>query len=342
MVKPRDPWWFQVHIYIDESGSFIPTAGSRVSCVVALAIPTANRVQLVADFERLKRQISGNDSELKGSKLTEKQVARVVGLLLMHDAVLEACVIDMGVQKSEHTAAFKIAQADALFTHITTGHQPTLVAELEKFRDVILRLPDQLFIQLPIIVSLMRRALNTFVSYYAQRRPEELSAFHWMIDAKGASITPLEELWRTLLVPMMHMGSIETMGWADYSYMDRFSVDLPGENSSDPPRKGFDIKAIFREDLQFKDSRNDLGLQLADIAASALTRALNGSLDEFGWRRLGRLFIRQTGGTVRLVSLSEDPASDGMEYQPNFARTFSILQASARAMLKVPPGYEGP
>jgi hypothetical protein len=109
----------QMNVYIDESGDFISTPNSRVSCVEALAIPSARRDALFAAFARRRQQFHAGVNELKGSVLTEKRVAGVISPLLAHGALLEVCTVDMGVQAEAMTAAFKAAQAAKLFEHVT-------------------------------------------------------------------------------------------------------------------------------------------------------------------------------------------------------------------------------
>ena len=70
---------------------------------------------------------------------------------------------------------------------------------------------------------------------------------------------------------------------------------------------GIDIGLIMKEDLAFRNSKDELGLQLADIVASAFTRAFNRTLGEAGWRDLGRLLICRTAGAARLVQLRAGP-----------------------------------
>src|ERR1035437_6631699 len=107
-----------MHAYIDESGSFVCTPQSRVCAVGALAIPSAARDQLFVEFEHFKKQVGSAEPELKGSRLTERQVARVIGMLLGHDALLDVCVVDMGLERDAITTRFKHEQADALFEHL--------------------------------------------------------------------------------------------------------------------------------------------------------------------------------------------------------------------------------
>jgi len=55
--------------------------------------------------------------------------------------------------------------------------------------------------------------------------------------------------------------------------------------------RAVDWKKLVAEDRIFADSKDSLGLQLADIAATSLRRAFNGNLKKAGWESFGRLLI---------------------------------------------------
>ena len=85
--------------------------------------------------------------------------------------------------------------------------------------------------------------------------------------------------------------------------------------------------------LHFESSMENTGLQAADIVASALTRALNGSLQIEGWRDLGRLLIRRNDGSsvsfARLAAEDDDPR----ERVPEAAAVvLRALNSSAKSM----------
>ena len=61
---------------------------------------------------------------------------------------------------------------------------------------------------------------------------------------------------------------------------------------------------LLRESVAFPDSKDEPGLQLADIAASAFTKAMNGKLPPTVWRLLGPLMFEKPhrAPTARLVA----------------------------------------
>jgi hypothetical protein len=72
-----------VTVFVDESGGFIPAAQakSRVSCVAALMLRSELLKHLGSDLATLKLELPLVDGELKGSRLNEADVAKVLALL---------------------------------------------------------------------------------------------------------------------------------------------------------------------------------------------------------------------------------------------------------------------
>jgi hypothetical protein len=182
-------------------------------------------------------------------------------------------------------------------------------------------LPPQLFIQYMLYIDVVDRLIRTAPLYYVQRDPRELGIFSWVVDRKGRLRTPLEELWQELILPILQTQSatdpIPMLAGADYSHFSPFEMRRPGATGGDEapgPRDDtvVDSRALFKNQLRFEDSRNELGLELVDIAISALARALNGSLAEEGWRDLGTLMIYQEPQSLRFVHFSADPVEQGI------------------------------
>jgi hypothetical protein len=95
------------------------------------------------------------------------------------------------------------------------------------------------------------------------------------------------------------------------------------------------MKKVLREDFAFVASETDLGLQMADILASILTRALNGTLQRPGWQSLGSLFVRRAEQTVRLIALAWDVNEAGPRNvtDSQWISVISRIDALARPML---------
>ncbi len=102
----------------------------------------------------------------------------------------------------------------------------------------------------------------------------------------------------------------------------------PGE-----PPKIVDMKKVLQESFRFADSENDLGLHLADIAASACRRAFNGNLQQSGWKKLGRLLVKKDGKPP-IIGLSTPEQAVGRDRRLHAgpAQAWLTLDSAAKSM----------
>lgn len=294
---------YTMHIFIDESGNFVipDVAKPKISSVTSLTVPGENLEHINIEFLALRKSW-GFDDEVKGSQLSEKQISDVILLLRRHDVLVEVICLDIGTHSKEGVDKYKVVQANKLLEHITEEHHEKLVAQLHEYRDRMISLPNQLFLQAMASIQLMKRILEHSTIYYSQHMPKELGEFNWSIDAKNANVnkTDYEELWSTLLMPILEtnfkLGQFEN---GDYSYFSRYEVEFDdmtehqkslgtGESIG-----GVDIKKLISECLSFDDSATIVGLQLVDIISGAFNRAMNGNLGLKGWRHLGALMVKE-------------------------------------------------
>ena len=113
-----------MHVFIDESGNFIPLSGEKkkYSCVAALAVPTAIRDAVFTDYAKMRREIGGSNEELKGAQLTEGQAARIVSVLRRHDVLLQVGAVDMGNHNDDDVTRMREAQAQKVYDSVTPGY----------------------------------------------------------------------------------------------------------------------------------------------------------------------------------------------------------------------------
>lgn len=294
---------------MDESGIFVITGNNipKISSITALIIPDRNIVRLTKKFIELRKRW-GYDSEIKGSKLQEKQISETIALLRIHDVLLDIICIDTGHHTEDDIAAYKKESGDNLVKHLTPQHHENLVRQVYGYRERLLALANQLFVQSVLTMDLVPHVLNIATLYYCQRMPQELGNFVWYIDAKGddGKQTPFEQLWSTLLMPVMETNyRMDEFEGGDYSHFEKFRIpdealtehvkSLMTEKSSG----AVSLNKIIKDNLHFADSGSHVGLQLVDIMASAFNRAMNGTLQLGGWEHLGALTVKQP----RIVTL---------------------------------------
>ena len=190
-------------------------------------------------------------------------------------------------------------------------HAQAIIQRAHYDAEAIRRLANPLFVQAFVTIELILDMLDVAINYFAQRRPAELGRFAWMIDRKDRTVTEMEQIWSGLLLPFGEPRSAQRpfsmVEGFDYSHFAKYKIDeptaddrmklhlrwmretLPFSKAVPDELHCIDAKRIWTEERVFEDSKNSLGLQLADIAATTLCRGLNGNLQRPGWEPLARL-----------------------------------------------------
>jgi hypothetical protein len=304
---------------MDESGSFLqPKSGHRISAVGALVVPDSEADALFAEFQGLL-DVWRKQGEVKGSRLSEREIAAVIELVGHYEVLFDVRAIDMGQHDTARIAAFQEKQSAAVTEHITSAHHESWHEWGTATEASMRKLSPQLFTQCMLTIYLVLDLVQIATIYYVQRRPEELDHFRWRVDPKDPTRrTELEQLWTNVIFPIGQTQSMSdpfaTVEGCDYSAFSRYYIsrdEMPpslAQHVSDNPNDGgVDFKKLLLEDLDFPNSTSEVGLQIVDILLAAFCRALNGTLDERGWEMLGRLMTDTPNARSRIVFLRLDP-----------------------------------
>lgn len=334
-----------MYIYIDESGSFTcPNVKKRsISCVAGLVVPECEQTDLFSRFQEMISTWGSPYQEIKGSKLNEKQISSVINLLEKHDVILKIVGIDLGFHIPFHIAYHKQMQAHYITRNVTSLHHPNIANQLTEYKERLRSLADNLYTQSVAMTLLVDSIIRVSTLYYSQCKSSELGSFRWIIDAKDKAKTEYEDLWSFIVVPALQSTSLQKpliqLKEGDYSDMERF-FNKPGHvpehlrpyvQSSKESFLSMDIKLLMKERIIFGNSIDYIGLQIVDILANAVRRAMNGRLGIEGWRRLGRLMIRglEEENAIRLFCLFKGRMPEKHPY----TRVVKIFDAYARPIL---------
>lgn len=296
-----------MHVYVDESGTFsIPRQATSpaVSCCGALTLPTERKQEVFSGFEALTRDWPRDRGELKGWLLSEEHFSAALAYFVECKLLVELVAIDLGLHETGEVYRHKQGAADNIARNREIAIFDSAKQELRGLETVLRGSSAPTYIQSVLMTELMNNVARTNLRWFSLAEPEKLSAFSWVIDAKDRAPTEMERLWTTLLFPWLEARFLNDplvcVSDRDYSHVpDR----LFGESPTPPehlapdikipaePFSTIDIKAMFK-DLRFADSRDDIGLQMVDIAVSAARRAMMGNLQREGWKQLGSLLVR--------------------------------------------------
>jgi len=339
-----------MRIYIDEAGNFLPPTSRpySFSLVLALVIPSACEDALFYDFLRVRDLWPAQQVEVKGSALDEQQASEIIELVDKYDVLIEFIGIDTATHSDDVVCDFKTRQGDALTQNLSPEHHPDVVNALTNLRRSLREMPNQLFLQAFLTWELIWKTIQAATLYYVQRQPPELGDIAWIVDRKNPSLTEMERTWRSLILPLTENRSAkEPLGrlvGADYSYFSRYELDpndletarhvawLRAKFGIAAKDSGYiDARRLYSERLDFADSRNSLGLQLADMLASTLRRALNGKLRLEGWWNLGNLLVRTSD--TRLIQLGRAESSAEVLHDPHLRNIWNRVLLGNKNML---------
>ena len=174
---------------------------------------------------------------------------------------------------------------------------------LTRLSDDLRALPINLYAQLVFQTILFHEVLTRSPLYFAQRIPQSLRELRWRVDQKDLVVTGYEKTFCKLLPMVLQTMSMREpifmLEGADYSHMEQYewpSGEMPDYLSRVyglPPSQGFNLGKMI-SNFEFVDSKEVIGIQVADLLASGFRRLLKG---EFSDNRsaailLGKITIR--------------------------------------------------
>jgi hypothetical protein len=195
-----------MHIFIDETGSFVLTNDfPSPSLVGALIIPDFQLAHVERRYEKLRKSFPKERGKVKGRLLDEKEISSVIAMLERNSVIYEVTSVEMPTHSVEGIEAYRSKTACGLTQNLTSEHHDNLVAEVWSLRHRLESLPIQLFVQTMATFNLLRRVIENATLYWCQRVPSELGKFAWIIDAKGNQNSPTawEKWWSTIVLPYM-------------------------------------------------------------------------------------------------------------------------------------------
>lgn len=341
-----------MRIFIDEAGAFLPPTSSQssYSLVLALVIPSSCEKELYYEFLRLRDSWPVQRVEIKGSSLDEKRASEIIDLLAPFDVVVDFVAVDMALHGKDVIDAFKLRQAEAITAHVTREHHPEMVLQMVQLEHTVQNMPNQLFIQTELTIKLILSILQIATLYFVQRKPEELGDIAWVVDRKGHTLTEMEETWSTLILPFSESHFMRKpiifLKEGDYSHFARYETNPAadenmakhlewaaatyGKPDVNSEKRVVDAKRLLTEQLRFLDSLDSLGLQLADMLATILRRALNNHLQKSGWMNFGKLIVHHPSpGWFSLLG----PEIPQPPWPQSVIEVWNALKSSSKSMV---------
>jgi hypothetical protein len=327
-----------VHIFIDESGSFTQSATKPgLSVVASLVIPDHRLAHVERKYKQLRVGFPKHGTEVKGRLLDEQQIPKLVELLRKNEALLQVVAIDLNTHSEAELGEHKRRQGEGMTVNLTDKHHPNIHKVAGELRSQVENMSNQLYVQSAVTFELIWLTTEHAINYFAQRQPKELAEFHWVVDAKGDSgPTNWEEWWTKVVMPILQSKSTrEPHGLfelGDFTYFKRFFGEvpdyLPRPEGKPDLREGTNIRLLLMEHFRFSTD-SEPGLEMVDILANAVRRALIGNLGFAGWKDIPRLMMHRNRHYISLLALHDHPAPRKVAY----ARVVNHFRRGGRTML---------
>lgn len=279
-----------MNIFIDESGSFVnATKHGAWNSVAAYATPEPDR-KIKTVLNRLKRSCKGNSfHEIKLKNVQEYDYFHFLQNLGELEGVLFCTATDAGCNDLDTLRAHQQHQSEGVLIHINKMKYESGKEALRILAEQLKGLSPQLYAQLHCQVNLIFDTVSRLIPYFVQRNPTALRSFRWRIDQKNVSKTDFEDAFEKITPALIQTRSFEEpltmIKGFDYSFLSPFMYE---EGQPEYLREiygleinsGLNIQKVLREDLKFSDSKDSVGIQVADLLASGIRRCLRGGFNE--------------------------------------------------------------
>lgn len=312
-----------MNIFIDESGSFVnSTENGSWNTVVAYLSPECDRRRLQGILTKLKRSVGKYPKdEIKLKHLDELQYFRFLKEINNLNGALFSVATDAGINDINYIAEHQRIQAEKIVKYKDKMLHESARDGLQELSNKIRSLPAQLYVQLFCQINLIAAIIERGILYFVQRQLKSLGNFRWRIDQKNSDRSQYEKAFETMIPGILQTISLSkpmiTLNGADYSAFSKF--DFPANSkpmylkeaygiSINESESATNIGLLMTENLEFVDSKNNIGVQIADLLASGLRRTLRmGFSDNYEASKfLGGLMIEnlEEKQSLQLLSIS--------------------------------------
>ena len=337
-----------MYIFIDESGSFVnSTKNDSWNTISAYMCPEYEQKKIRNLIRALKKSVAANSNyEIKLRNIKESVYFEFLTGLSSLSGVLYVVATDAGLNQPENIIEHQLMQAEEIVKHKEKMIYHSARGGLQDLSERVATLSPQLYVQLQCQIKLISRIILSGILYFVQRAPMHLGRFRWRIDQKNSNKTEYEKAFATVSPAFLQSISLYNplikLNGADYSAFKRFEYSADNRPKFLRETYGVDIDEnqpatniglIMREDIEFVDSKCNLGVQVSDLLACGIRRCLRQGFtnNELAARLFGQLMVQGDRGQIPVqlfrFSTLEAPVSKELE------RLLEIMNQHCRPML---------
>tara|TARA_R110001599_G_scaffold353510_1_gene593397 strand:- start:13937 stop:14950 length:1014 start_codon:yes stop_codon:yes gene_type:complete len=281
-------------IYIDESGSFVCTEKPDAWSVVAAYVTYPSQRKKLSKLINILKVRCGKtvQDEIKLKHVSQPNLEWFLEKLSNMGGILFCTATDVSKMSQQIVESHRDAQANKVVEHIDKMQHESMRVSLNELSQNIKGLSPQLYVQLISQFTLINDIFNRATLYYSQVRPSALSSFKWLIDQKNTTKIIFEEAFEKMAPGILQSIALKEpfieLKEGNYSFMQNYNYDPSNTPSylqeyyGIPEIKGdaLNIGKILREDMQFVDSKDHFGVQIADLLVSTSRRLLRNEFED--------------------------------------------------------------
>lgn len=335
--------------FIDESGSFAEAARRGAwNVVAAYVIPERSQTAAKSVLATLKNSVGySKTKEIKLNDLTELQYQAFLRELQKLPGCMFGAATDAGLNQAALVIEHRDNQAVNIRNNVPRMLYESGKRSVEQLASDLASLSPQLYVQLQCQVRLVDDVLRRGMLYFVQRDPVTLGRFKWRIDQKTSPKATFEKTFRSITPGFLQSMSARepaiSLEEEDYSYFAPYMYgpsEIPefySEHYGKPKGDVINIGKIMRENLEFPDSQDNAGVQIADLLASGLRRCLRNEFNnsEAVMADLAQLMIDNIRGKYPIQLLGFDPQEQPVER--HVATCMRLMDKFSRHLLTEQP-----
>lgn len=310
-------------IFIDESGSFVNALSKNSwNTVVAYICPESDTRKTREVLRKFKINLGHKyTDEVKLKNITEQQYLDLLVILNQLKGVVFCVATDSGLNSNNTIKSHQESQVQGILKNKEKMIHESGKDAIQNMADIVANLSSQLYVQLYCQTTLMYEIISRSITYFIQRTPKNLAHFCWKIDQKNSTKTDYEKAFeqlspaflqtRSFEEPLMMIKEFDYSSMLKYEFVEGEFPEYLEEAYGIQVGSGFNIGKIIREDIQFVDSKKDLGIQVADLLSAGFRRCLRGNFErnEEVAVLLGKLMVESPSPnySVKILGFVEQP-----------------------------------
>ncbi|MBU1018106.1 DUF3800 domain-containing protein [Patescibacteria group bacterium] len=308
-----------MEVFIDESGNFDLKQADDVSVLCTLIIPDCAKKKLDSFWKRFEKQVSKSErdsnGEIKGSQLLDSNMNKVF-TFIGRNLDIRLCVsiiphaqhttAKMQTHRADQAKRLKNAKEKYMSGPVKAKAVKDFIEEKERWAENPKKIGDADYVKMQMMNTQLSEALKKiFMHYYGRKYAKSFEEFDFFVDESSSK--KMKKYINETLVPTLdsranglRLNMIEGFEHEGHP-VKKYLTEIDG-------KEGYSISQIFKNGVQFVDSKDYVGIQLVDIVAAGVRQMTLGErpVEMFNPVKKNAAFYEERWTPVRVLHLTDD------------------------------------